>query len=291
MAEELKAISGVDKFVAAEVAAINGNRYADELKRVRELASVITCETNIAERKNAKAEINKIFNAIEGDRKGLAAKWKGALKPIEDALKEHAQVAKDAYDKINAEIAEVETAKKEKRRAEITGFYDEVTAGIPMELKAVLPISVIWDERWLNASASNKKIKEQMHEKVSGYVMQYETLRSNPSEYQSKGMDAFLRNLDFMGALKIINDLEENARYIREQEEKKRAEEEARRQREEMERQIREEAKRKAEEEARIRAEEARKAKEEAERKRKEEDERKRKEEEERKKKGIDPRN
>ena len=127
---------------------------------------------------------------------------------------------------IDAQIKEVELAKKEEKRVEVQKLFETIG------FQSFVTLDMIWDEKWLNATVSLAKIEEQMKTIMYQIGDAVLTIHKLP-EFSFEAMEIYKKTLNLSQAiaegqrLADIQKRKEEARIAREkaEEERRKAEE------------------------------------------------------------------
>ena len=176
-------------------------------EEVTELAAkyqgIIIKESNIPTMKQDIAVLNKISKAIDDKRKAIAKEVKKPITQFESDIKGLVSLLKDTYRNMKDQIDEYEAMAKEERRKEIMQFDEWLDY-------------MIFDEKWLNKSMTDKKVRFEMDIQKNAYESgKYAVL----SLCKSKGLHedkyiSMLNPVNLPETLQLIeNDSEIKAEY------------------------------------------------------------------------------
>ena len=122
---------------------------------------VVTADKeSVKSAKETRAELNKIAKALEDKRKEIKKEFEKPLKKAETQLKELVGIVNVAADEIKAQLDEVEEQRKREKMTVVDGLVNEVLAQVQEEHG--LQIEITFDNRWLNATAKEHDIKEEI---------------------------------------------------------------------------------------------------------------------------------
>ena len=152
-------------------------------------------EAQIKEAKADRANLNKLRNAIEDERKRIKKLCLEPYTRFEAQVKEVVALLDRPIAMIGEQIDAAEEAKKAAKKAEIEelfktiGFQDFVT------------LEAIWDPKWLNATVSMAKIEEAMRTRL--YQIGSDVLTIHElTEYQFEAMEVYKETLDIGAAIR-----------------------------------------------------------------------------------------
>lgn len=180
---------------------------------------VYTDET-IKEAKADKATLNKFITALEDKRKEVK---KQCLQPYEDfekQIKELVAIVDEPVRLINEQVKAYEDKKKADKLEKIKEFWESV------EHPDWLTCNKIFDQKWLNATTSMKKVEEAIKERLKQICSDMDTLNSLP-EFAFEAVEEYKQSLDVNRAIAEGQRLADIQRRKQEAEAAKAAETEA----------------------------------------------------------------
>lgn len=133
-------------------------------------------DTEIVAAKKDRAALNGMINDLEERRKVLKKKFNEPLVDFETRVKDVIAVIRKPLDEIDVQIKDYEERKKQEKDEEIQSFIKESLD--KEEDKVVFDVGVLFDERWLNASMSMKKVQEAIEEQISRTRQDVSTIRN-----------------------------------------------------------------------------------------------------------------
>lgn len=162
-------------------------------------------EDEIRTAKADRATLNKLREAIENRRKEVKKEYLKPCEAFETKIKEIVAMIDEPILLIDGQVKAFENKVKEEKRAEITAIY-ETNVG---DLKDLLPLFKIWDEKWLNATASIKSVTDTITAKIESARSDLDVITGLKSEFELQIKDAYLRELNLSVALQEKTRLEE----------------------------------------------------------------------------------
>ena len=154
---------------------------------------VYTDET-IKEAKADKATLNKFITALEDKRKEVK---KQCLQPYEDfekQIRELVAIVDEPVQLINEQVKAYEDKKKADKLEKIKEFWESV------EHPDWLTCNRIFDQKWLNATTSMKKVQEAITERLKQICSDMDTLNSLP-EFAFEAVEEYKQSLDVNRAI------------------------------------------------------------------------------------------
>ena len=133
-------------------------------------------DTEIVAAKKDRAALNGMINDLEERRKVLKKKFNEPLVDFENRVKDVIAVIRKPLDEIDVQIKDYEERKKQEKDEEIQSFIKESLE--KEDDKVVFDVGVLFDERWLNASMSMKKVQEAIEEQISRTRQDVSTIRN-----------------------------------------------------------------------------------------------------------------
>lgn len=124
--------------------------------------NMVVTESGIREAKADRANLNKFKAALADSRKAVKAQWNQPLNDFEGKMKELERMVDEPIGAIDRQVKAFEEAKKQEKRQQIERFFAEVVG----DLAEVLPLSKIWNDRWLNATYPMKDIEKEIIERI-----------------------------------------------------------------------------------------------------------------------------
>lgn len=124
--------------------------------------SMVVTESGIKEAKADRANLNKFKAALADSRKAVKAQWNQPLSDFEGKMKELERMVDEPIGAIDRQVKAYDEAKKQDKRQQIERFFE----GAVGDLEEVLPLSKIWNDRWLNATYPMKDIEKEIVERI-----------------------------------------------------------------------------------------------------------------------------
>lgn len=124
--------------------------------------NMVVTESGIKEAKADRANLNKFKSALADSRKAVKAQWNQPLCDFEGKMKELERMVDEPIGAIDRQVKAYDEAKKQDKRQQIELFFE----GAVGDLEEVLPLSKIWNDRWLNATYPMKDIEKEIVERI-----------------------------------------------------------------------------------------------------------------------------
>lgn len=164
--------------------------------------------------KASRAELNKMKRQLEDARKAVKKSVNEPYESFAAQLKSFTDTI-DFYVKILDDSIKVrENRLKEDRRAMLSQDYRDFA---PM-IASIIPFDRILEPQWLNKTYGMRKAQEEMYDKVSNIMQEYDTLRDMEGslEFYLEDKAVFVETLSLKEALANENARKESAKKIRE---------------------------------------------------------------------------
>lgn len=189
------------KVLTLEVGALDFNK--DELKKqISENSQkyknlVMSTEDDYKEFKLIRANLNKVAQIIDGERKRIKNEYTAPLKTFEENVKDCVEELNEAIKNVDNQIkAYEETIRKEKEELVIKLITD----------KGLLPYkSLIWNSSWLNQTVTAKNIEKDLDDiksKISNDKLAIQEFTDNKTE-QAEIEFEYNKTLDFAQSIRI----------------------------------------------------------------------------------------
>lgn len=201
----------------------------EELKKeisskMDEYKTLVFTEDTIKDAKKDRADLNKLKNAFEDERKRIKKLCMDPYNRFESQVKEITSLIEEPIRLIDAQIKEVDLKKKAQKRKQIEDLFRNIG------FQSFVALDQIWDDRWLNASVTFGKIEEQMKSIMYQIGEDVVTIHKL-SEFSFEAMEVYKNTLNLTMAIQEGQRLSDIQKRKKEHEEalaKQKAEEEAR---------------------------------------------------------------
>lgn len=178
-----------------EVISFNYEELKQEIqKKASEYMNLVYSEDQIQDAKKDVATLRKFTKALSDER--IKVK-KVCLKPYEDfeaKIKELDGIVSLAIQNIDGQVKGFEEQRKAAKEQEIDSYFIEKT---PYEW---MSLSMIWDEKWLNASVTIKTVCAEIDARFAQIAKDLETL-SNLPDLNFEAIEEYKQSLDINKAI------------------------------------------------------------------------------------------
>lgn len=202
---------------------------ADHLKIYEEMP--VSLE-NKAERKKDLAMLRKVKKAVSDRRSEVKRQWLEPYNVFDVQVRELLGLIDRPVAVIDDQIKELESRERMKKLEEIKAIFGDMAA----DYADWLTLEMIFDEKWLNATTSIKKVKEELTGKILEIGNALIMLNMSVSEVKLEAIERYKSDLNLQSAMMCINQYEAQRARILEAERKQREREEEQRREREMER-------------------------------------------------------
>lgn len=218
----------VNEVAIPEQITFNYTELKQELTdKVKMYETLVYDDTQIAEAKKDKANLNKLKKALNDERIRREREY---MKPF-DVFKAQVNEIIGIIDKpiavIDAQVKEYEEKEKSEKRQKIEAFWQgELREDITTMPPDWLQLSQIWDDRWLNKTVSIATVKTDVKDAISRISDDLATLSALP-EFGFEATEVYKTTLDMNKALNEGRRLAEIQKRKQEQEAQAKAQAEA----------------------------------------------------------------
>ena len=226
-------------------------------------------EENKPERKKDIATLRKMQKAVNEKKVKVKSEFMKPYTVFEENVKSLIEIISEPIGILDSQVKEFEEKQRLQKQEDIKEAFSVIIAGYP-DLIDEIGLVTIYDNRWENATASMKSVREDITARLDKIHNDVALIKSMVSEKAEEALSLFWGDLDITKAVTMINRYEAQKREIQARlEEQQRREKEAELERERQ--RVRDEERRRIQDEEKIREEERRKAAAEEERIREEE--------------------
>lgn len=162
---------------------------------------VVYTESQIAEAKKDRAQLNKLAQALDTKRKEMKALYLNPYEEFETQAEELIDMVKEQSAAIDKQVKAYDDRRKEEKLEKIkTELYGYMIDG----LSDLVPYEKLHDPRWLNVSCSISTIGTEMAQKIERIVSGLEAIdkMNLDAALMEQTKTAFLDDFDLAGAIK-----------------------------------------------------------------------------------------
>lgn len=228
---ELKIISPQEGGFVKEIQWNNEELKAEISEKMQDYKNLVFTEETIKEAKKDRANLNKLKNAFEDERKRIKRQCMAPYEQFETQVKELIALIEEPIRLIDVQIKEVEEQKRQEKRKGIEELFGSIG------FQNFVTLDMIFDEKWLNASVPMSKIEEQMKSRMFEIGDAVLAIHNLP-EFGFEAMEVYQKTLDLTQAIQEgqrLSEIQKKKAAYEEEQRRKAEEEKARKQEEEAE--------------------------------------------------------
>ena len=208
---EFKIISRFKQDISKMMIEFNNEELKQQIaEAVKKFANIDYTDGNIAEAKADRAKLRKFVQALEESRIAIKKAYMKPYEEFEAKIKELTSLVEVPINLIDGQVKEYETRLKDEKRISIETLY-ATTVG---SLKELLPLSRIWNDKWLNASYKIKDIGVEIEQTIEKVKDDLAVIIDLGSEFELQLRDKYLSCLDLGETLREKNRLEEQKKRL-----------------------------------------------------------------------------
>lgn len=177
-------------------------------------------EDNVDQAKADRAILNKAAKELNDRRIQIEREWNAPLAEFKGIVGDTVKMISEGSAKIDAVVKGVESKAKAEKRAAIEELWER--KGITL-----LPLSKLWDERWLNKTKRLPAIEKEIGEKLLKIEAELDTLAAVDTEDGEVLRAYYLDCLDLQRTLAYSATLKANRQRLQEEQARRQAEAEA----------------------------------------------------------------
>ena len=177
-------------------------------------------EENVDQAKADRAILNKAAKELNDRRIQIEREWNAPLAEFKGIVGDTVKMISEGSAKIDAVVKGVESKAKAEKRAAIEQLWER--KGITL-----LPLSKLWDERWLNKTKRLPAIEKEIGEKLLKIEAELDTLAAVDTEDGDVLRAYYLDCLDLQSTLAYSATLKANRQRLQEEQARRQAEAEA----------------------------------------------------------------
>lgn len=164
-----------------------------------------------------KATLNTTSKFLNDERIRLEREFMQPFNSFKDVVTETCNLIKEASSKIDVIVKDVENKAKEQRKSTITKIFNEYVK----ELKDLITLETIFDEKWLNKGSFNKeefKLEKELTDKIDKIRSDLLTIGELNSKYEVELKNDYLKNQDLGAIIRKNNELNQKEELLKKQE-------------------------------------------------------------------------
>lgn len=195
---------------------------AEIAAKMKDYKSLVFTEETIKEAKMDRANLRKLKDAFETERKRIKKLCIAPYEQFEKQVKEVTALIDEPIQLIDTQIKEVDEKRKAEKRLEIERLFKDIG------FQEFVNLDSIFDSKWLNATVPLKKIEEQMQQCKFQIGQEVFTIKQL-SEFSFEAMEVYKKTLNLTNAInegQRLLDLQRRKSAYEEERKRKEAEKE-----------------------------------------------------------------
>ena len=171
---------------------------------------VVYDEGQMKTAKLEKADLNKLFKALEDERKRVKRECLAPYDLFASDIKTLTDMVLIPVNEISSQITKSEEARKEAKKKEVEEIFNKEIG----DLNMLLSFSRIFKEKWLNSSEPIKRISEEIKSLIGQINDDLKVIDDLDSIYTLQIKDKYLDSFSLSSALAEANRLKESAEKL-----------------------------------------------------------------------------
>lgn len=181
-------------------------------EKIHVYETMVYGEDQIKQAKADRADLNKLKDALNDERKRREKEYMAPFAEFKTKIDELIDIIKKPVGLIDVQIKEFEQKKKEEKKEQILGLFNE--AGFP----DYISFDKVFNESWLNSSCSMARVKEDLKTLLMKDEKAVETINALP-EYSFEALEIYKKTLDLSDAITKATEMGRIAKAKKEAEE------------------------------------------------------------------------
>ena len=137
-------------------------------KKVMKYQGLVFADEDIKEAKTTKAELKRMIDTIEDNRKAIKRKWNDPYTTFEAKVKEVIALIEKPMLDIDVQIRDFEERRKAEKEVQVRDAMEYQLSGILGDNQQYIRMAGIsWDDRWLNATMSMTQVGSDISSQIS----------------------------------------------------------------------------------------------------------------------------
>ena len=195
---------------------------SEQLKRY---TNMVVTEDTIKLAKEDKAELNKLFKALEDRRKEVKKECMEPYEVFASKVKELTDLIKEPINAIDSQLKEFEERRKAEKEGQIRDAYERI---VPEDIKEYLTFDAAMDPKWLNTTSKMKDIETSLSFKAERIKVDLAIVQNVDDDLKIAVKEHYMKSLDITSTMEYIENLKHmRASMTAYKEEEKIADEEA----------------------------------------------------------------
>lgn len=168
-------------------------------KQVKEIANkydgLVFNDVEIKEAKKIVAFLNSLQKEINDKKIEIKKEVSKPITDFEDKAKRIIAIIEEPKEKIKAQVDDYIERSKTLKKTRIINTFNELKKDLPINF------DLIFNEKWLNETTSEKSVLEEMTTIISKFEEDYKIIKGSDSEFKIQMEDVFLKTLSLSQGL------------------------------------------------------------------------------------------
>lgn len=169
---------------------------AEGIEKYSKYESMIMDADAVKIGKADRAELNKVKEALNKERIRQEKEYMKPFNVFKGQVNELIAMIDEPVKLIDSAVKGYETEQKAQKEATIEAIFEKEAAAATAEIR----LDKIWNDKWLNASVSLKKVQEEIRARIEQFNSDIETLQNLP-EFAFEAVETYLQTLDINTAI------------------------------------------------------------------------------------------
>lgn len=191
---ELRIANPQESWLTEQILWNNEELKAAIAEKARDYTTIAYTEDSLKDMKTDRADLNKLKNAFEDERKRVKKICMEPYTKFEQQVKEITVLIDEPIRLIDSNIKEIDERRKAEKKMRIEELFHSVG------FQSFVTLDMIWDDKWLNATVAFSKIEEQMKSRMYQIGTDIMTIGKLP-EFSFEAMEVYKKTLDINQAI------------------------------------------------------------------------------------------
>ena len=194
---EMKIFSPDEDVFVKEIEFNHAELKAELEQRLEKYQNLVYTDATIAEAKQDRAKLNKFKQALDAKRKEIKAQCLAPYEAFEAKVKELLALVDKPALAIDAQVKTYEEKKRAEKRAHIVEFWDAQES----DVKDLVALDAIFDQRWLNVTYAIGKIETEITEFLAKVKDELALLHELDTEFEEQVVRVYLQDFNVAKAM------------------------------------------------------------------------------------------
>ena len=160
-------------------------------------ATMVVTPDAIADAKKTRANIRKVADSIDSQRKAIKKLWNKPYEEYEAKCKELTGIVNNAVGNIDGQIKAMENEIKEKKKQDLLAFFTENSA----DIADYISFDDVFDLRMLNATFSLSDAEDEIRRQLDCVEIDLSAIRGMGSEYEAAMLSEYSKSHNLAKAI------------------------------------------------------------------------------------------